>query len=290
MTVVLTGATGYIGGAVLDELLARGKQVIALVRSEPAATTVRAKGAEAVSVDLADVAAVRVLLAGADGAIHTASPGDATSETFDAAVIDAVLAEFGGTDKHYVHTSGVWIWGSQSQIVEDSPLDPPAIVAWRLEQEQRLLESTVAATIVAPGIVYGEGGGIANIVVDAPGAGTGEVVLIGDGSQHWGTVHVRDLAKLYVLALEGNPGGRLIGASSSATVADLYGAAHPGATLTAEHVDDTRARLGAAFADALLLDQVVSEKVRSRDLGWQPMQTSLQDELAAGYRSAGQPA
>lgn len=290
MTVVLTGATGYIGGAVLDELLARGKQVIALVRSEPAATTVRAKGAEAVSVDLADVAAVRVLLAGADGAIHTASPGDATSETFDAAVIDAVLAEFGGTDKHYVHTSGVWIWGSQSQIVEDSPLDPPAIVAWRLEQEQRLLESTVAATIVAPGIVYGEGGGIANIVVDAPGAGTGEVVLIGDGSQHWGTVHVRDLAKLYVLALEGNPGGRLIGASSSATVADLYGAAHPGATLTAEHVDDTRARLGAAFADALLLDQVVSEKVRSRDLGWQPMQTSLQDELAAGSRSAGQPA
>lgn len=290
MTVVLTGATGYIGGAVLDELLARGKQVIALVRSEPAATTVRAKGAEAVSVDLADVAAVRVLLAGADGAIHTASPGDATSETFDAAVIDAVLAEFGGTDKHYVHTSGVWIWGSQSQIVEDSPLDPPAIVAWRLEQEQRLLESTVAATIVAPGIVYGEGGGIANIVVDAPGAATAEVVLIGDGSQHWGTVHVRDLAKLYVLALEGNPGGRLIGASSSATVADLYGAAHPGATLTAEHVDDTRARLGAAFADALLLDQVVSEKVRSRDLGWQPMQTSLQDELAAGYRSAGQPA
>lgn len=290
MTVVLTGATGYVGGAVLDELLAQGTQVIALVRSETAAATVRAKGAEAVIVDLSDVAAVRGLLAGADGAIHTASPGDATSETFDAAVIDAVLAEFGGTDKHYVHTSGVWIWGSQSQIVEDSPLDPPAIVAWRLEQERRLLESTVAATIVAPSIVYGEGGGIANIIVDAPGAGTGEVVLIGDGSQHWGTVHVRDLAKLYVLALEGNPGGRLIGASSSATVADLYGAAHQGATLAAEHVDATRARLGAAFADALLLDQVVSENVRSRNLGWHPTQTSLQDELAGGYRNAGQPA
>lgn len=290
MTIFLTGATGYIGGAVLELLISQGTQVTAVVRSETAADKVRAKGAEAAIVDLSDVAALGRLLAGVDGAIHTASPGDTTSAAFDTAVIDAVLAEFGGTEKHYVHTSGVWIWGSQSRIVENSPLDPPAIVAWRLEQEQRLLESTVAATIVAPGIVYGEGGGIANIILDAPGAGTDAVTLIGDGAQCWGTVHVRDLAKLYVLALESNPGGRLIGASGSVAVADLYGAAHPGAKLMAEDPEATRSRLGAQFADALLLDQVVSEQVRSRDLGWRPTEASLQDELAAGYRTAGQPA
>ncbi|WP_207841855.1 hypothetical protein [Williamsia soli] len=74
------------------------------------------------------------------------------------------------------------------------------------------------------------------------------------------------------------------------TVADLYRVAHAGTKQTAEEVDATRARLGAAFADALLLDQVVSENVRSREVGWRPTRTSLQDELAAGYRSAGQPA
>lgn len=286
MTILLTGATGYVGGAVLDELIAQGMAVTALVRSEKAASAVRAKGVDAVIVDLTDVPAVRRLLADADGAIHTASPGDATSATFDSAVVDAVIAEFAGTPKPYVHTSGVWLWGSHEGIVEDSPVDPPAIVAWRVDVERRLLDSDVAATIVAPGVVYGDGGGIPNVIVDAPGAGTGEVTVIGDGSQHWGLVHVRDLAKLYVLALQKNPGGRLIGVGSTASVSDLHEAAHPGATLIPSDTASARARFGDFFADALLLDQLVGDTLKSSSLGWQPTHAGLQAELAAGYRAA----
>ncbi|PXW31764.1 UNVERIFIED_CONTAM: nucleoside-diphosphate-sugar epimerase [Williamsia faeni] len=286
MKILLTGATGYIGGAVLDELIAQGMAVTALVRSAEAAAAVRRRGADAQIVDLFDVARVRDLLSDVDGAIHTASPGDATSGALDAAVIDAVIAAFAGTGKAYIHTSGVWLWGSSAAIVDDSPLDPPAIVAWRVAQERRLLDGAVAATIVAPGIVYGEGGGIPNVIVDAPGAGSGQVSLVGDGSAHWGLVHVRDLAQLYVLALQGNPGGRLIGVSHTASVAELHRAAHPGATLIPTTVEDTRSRLGAAFADALLLDQVVGEPLRASELGWQPNRAVLRDELSAGYRAA----
>lgn len=286
MTILLTGATGYIGSAVLDELIAQNTGVTALVRSEEAAAAVRVTGADAVVVDLSDVTAVRKLLADVDGAIHTASPGDATSATFDGAVVDAVIAELAGTGKPYVHTSGVWLWGSRDGIVEDSPVNPPAIVAWRVDVEQRLLDSDVAATIVAPGVVHGDGGGIPNAIVDAPGAGTGEVTLIGDGTQHWGLVHVRDLATLYVLAVQKNPGGRLIGVSTTASVRDLHAAAHPDATLVPADTAATRARLGDGFADALLLDQVVGKTLRSSALGWLPSRARLQDELAAGYRAA----
>ena len=285
MTILLTGATGYIGGAVLDELIAQDTAVTALVRSAEAATTVRSRGADAEIVDLSDVATVRRLLQDADGAIHTASPGDAASGALDAAVIDAVIAAFGGTGKAYVHTSGVWLWGSNTGFVDGSPLEPPAIVAWRVAQEHRLLDGAVAATIVAPGVVYGEGGGIPNAIVDAPGAGSGQVSLIGDGSAHWGLVHVRDLAQLYVLALQSNPGGRLIGVSGTVSVADLHRAAHPGATLIPTSVADTRSRLGAEFADALLLNQVVGEPLRASRLGWDPSRAALPDELSAGYRA-----
>lgn len=287
MNIALTGATGYIGGAVLDALIEGGTTVTAVVRSEAAADTARAKGAEPVVMDLTDRGALRRVLAQADGAVHAASPGDATSADVDSAVVDAVIEEFSGTAKPYVHTSGIWLWGSHPDITEDSPLDPPAIVAWRVEREDRLLDSSVAATVIAPGVVHGEGGGIANLLVDAPAvAGTDGLSLIGDGTQHWGLVHVRDLAALYVLALQTNPGGRVIGVSHTAAVGDLAAAAHPHARLVAATVDETRARLGGDFADALLLDQRVGSGLRARDLGWRPQRASLSEELANGYRAA----
>jgi uncharacterized protein YbjT (DUF2867 family) len=79
MKVALTGATGFIGSHILSELLGHGHEVLTLVRDEDQADSVAARGAKPAVVDVYDRPAVVSLLRGADGAIHTASPGDETS-------------------------------------------------------------------------------------------------------------------------------------------------------------------------------------------------------------------
>jgi uncharacterized protein YbjT (DUF2867 family) len=106
MKVALTGATGFIGSHVLTELREHGHEVAALVRDDSQATIVAARGATPTVVDLYDRLAVVSLLRGADGAIHTASPGDETSANLDSAVVDAAIEAFAGSGKPYLHISG----------------------------------------------------------------------------------------------------------------------------------------------------------------------------------------
>src|SRR5580700_9057978 len=89
MKVALTGATGFIGSHILAELQSNGHEVIALVRDDAQAAAVAARGAAAAVVDLYDRPAVVEAFSQGDGAVHTASPGDATSATLDSAVADA---------------------------------------------------------------------------------------------------------------------------------------------------------------------------------------------------------
>ena len=120
MKVVLTGATGFVGSHVLADLRKHGHEVTALVRDDAQADTVAARGATPVVVDLYDRPAVARLLGSADGAIHTASPGDATSANLDSAVVDAVIDAFAGTGQPYLQISGLWIYGSNPSITEES--------------------------------------------------------------------------------------------------------------------------------------------------------------------------
>src|SRR6266571_2192468 len=124
MNVALTGATGFIGSHVLIELLKHGHDVTALVRDDAQAEAVAARGATPAVVDLYDTSAVVRLLTDTEGAIHAASPGDATSADFDSAVVDAAVEAFTGTGKPYLHISGLWIYGNNPAISEDSPMRP----------------------------------------------------------------------------------------------------------------------------------------------------------------------
>ncbi|MGW0037328.1 NAD-dependent epimerase/dehydratase family protein [Gordonia sp. NB41Y] len=276
MKVLLTGGTGYIGGAVLTELVAAGHEVVAAVRSDTAGQAVGAAGATAAIGDLTDVGWLSEQLSDVDAAIHTASPGDASSAAFDTAVADAVIGAFGGTPKPYLHTSGVWIWGNGSDLTEDGVLSPPDIVSWRLPLERRLLDSDVAVTLPAPGVVFGNRQGIVATLL--PAGHDGVVPLVGTGDQHWTLVHVDDLAKLYVLLLQADsPAGHVLGVSGlNATVREIAAARSPQATLTPETTDESGARLGELFAEALLLDQQASGS-KARSLGWTPRYTSLDD-------------
>lgn len=131
MKVALTGATGLIGSHILTELHEHGQEVTALLRDAAQADIAKARGATPVVIDLYDRRAVTSLLADADGTIHTASPGDATSAGLDSAVVDAVTGAFAGTGKPYLQISGLWVYGDDTSITEDSPFHAPALVAGR---------------------------------------------------------------------------------------------------------------------------------------------------------------
>ncbi|WP_432988078.1 NAD-dependent epimerase/dehydratase family protein [Dactylosporangium sp. CA-233914] len=280
MKIVLTGGTGYIGSAVVRALVAGGHGVTALVRGDEAAAKARKNGAEAAVGDLFDVEWTAARFAGGDAVAHIAATGGPDSPDLDRAVVAAAVRALGGTGKAYAHTSGIWLWGDNADISEESPLSPPALTRWRVPVEQSVLDADLRATIVAPGIVYGHGGGIPHGVLAPARDERGRVRLIGDGSQRWTTVHVDDVAALFRIVLErGEALGRVVVASGvNPTVRELAEAASGAAGVAPETPEESRARLSAPFADALLLDQQATA-AKARSLGWTPTRPPLVDEL-----------
>ena len=292
MKVVLTGATGFIGSHVLADLHKHGHEVTALVRDDAQADTVAARGATPVVVDLYDRPAVARLLSNADGAIHTASPGDATSANLDSAVVDAVIDAFAGTGKPYLQISGLWIYGANPSITEASAFNAPALVSWKEPIERRVLGATgMRGVVIVSSVAYGDGGGgIPGLLLGSPRDDAGNLVMLGTGQQHWSTVHAADLADFFRRALEDDSarGRYVIGNGLHPTVAELTDAAAaavgaPGAVPGSDN--EARARLGDYFAEVLLLDQGTDAARARAELGWHPSHPSLTDEFRRGsYR------
>jgi nucleoside-diphosphate-sugar epimerase len=292
MRIALTGATGFVGSHILAELQSNGHDVTALVRDEAQAATVRAGGASAAVVDLKDRPAVVELFSQADGAVHTASPGDATSADLDSAVADAAIEAFAVTGKPYVPISGAWVYGSNTSITEDSPFNAPALVAWKEPIERRVLGATgMRGAVIVSSTAYGDGGGgVVRLLLASPRDADGNLIMIGTGRQHWSDVHVADLAVVFRRVLENDAarGYYVIGNGLNNTLAELTEAAAvavgaPGAVPGSDA--EARTRLGDYFAEVLLLDQAVTATRARTELGWQPTRPGLVDELRNGsYR------
>ncbi len=289
MRVALTGATGFIGSHVLTELQDRGHQVTALVRDEAQVDVVAARGATPIVIDLHDQPALAGLLGEADGAVHTASPGDATSADLDSAVVDAAIDAFAGTGRPYIHIGGLWIYGPNSSISEESPVISPALVSWKAPIERRLLAATdTRGVVIVSGVAYGDGGGgIPGLLLGSPRDEAGNLIMLGTGQQHWSTVHVADLADCFRRVLENDSArGRYIAANGlRPTVAELTEAAAvaagaPGAVPGSD--DEARARLGDYFAEVLLLDQGTDAAKARGELDWDPSHPGLVDEFRHG--------
>ncbi len=288
MNVFLTGATGHIGSAVLPALISTGHSVTALVRSEKKAAAVRAAGAEAVVGDLQDLDLVRRLAAGAEAVIAAASPGDATSKAVESAFAEAVLDGL-RPNATFLRTSGVWVHGSAPDITEETPRNAPPLVAWYDETDARVLAASgIRSIVIEPGTVYGNGLGIPNAVFAGERVGDPAALrLVGPGTQHWTSVHVDDLAQLYVLALEHAESGSVyLGVSGdNPTTRELGEAASRrlglGGRVVREDAAALVARLG-GFGQALLLDQQATGEKARRELGWKPSRRSLIEEFAAG--------
>jgi nucleoside-diphosphate-sugar epimerase len=293
MKVALTGATGFIGSHVLSELQAHGHEVTALVRDDAQAEAIAARGATAAVADLYDRPAVASLLAAADGAIHTASPGDATSAGLDAAVVDAATSAFDGTGKPYLQIGGLWVYGASRSISEASAFDAPALVAWKEPIERRVLAARgMRGAVIVSSTAYGDGGGgIPRLLLGSPRDSDGNLIMLGTGQQHWSTVHVADLADFFRRVLEDDSahGYYVVGDGANPAVAELTRAAAvaagaPGAVPGSD--EEARARLGDYFAEVLLLDQGTDAARARAELGWRPSRPSLADEFRHGsYRN-----
>src|SRR4029453_13920690 len=199
MKVALTGATGFIGSHVLTDLYKHGHEVTALVRDDDQADIVAARGAIPTVVDLYDRPRVESLFRDADGAIHTASPGDSRSADLDSAVVDAAIDAYAGSGKPFIEISGIWIYGDNTSITEDSPFQAPALVAWKEPIERRGLRVPgLRGAVVVSSVAYGDGGGgIPGVLLGSPRDNQGNLIMLGTGQKHWSTVHVADRAPFF---------------------------------------------------------------------------------------------
>jgi nucleoside-diphosphate-sugar epimerase len=292
MKIALTGATGFIGSQILRELHSHGHEVIALVRNDAEAGRVAASGAVPAIVDLYDRPTVTKVFGDADGAAHVASPGNELSATVDLAVVGAATDAFMGSGKPYAHISGLWVFGSNTLITEESPYNAPALVSWKQAVDQRVLDLPgVRGILIVSGTAYGNGGGgVPGILLNSPCDAEGNLIMIGTGRQHWATIHVADLAVFFRLVLEtSNARGRYVVANGmTPTVAELTDAAAAavGASGAVPGSDnEARTRLGDQLAEVLLLDQATTAAKARAVLGWKPAHPSFTDELRTGsYR------
>jgi nucleoside-diphosphate-sugar epimerase len=285
MRIFLTGATGYIGTAVLDAFLRAGHSVTALVRHKRRGDGLTARGVTPVIGDLGNGATWREAAAGHDAWVHTAIDAGPRAAESDAAAIDAVLAAAassdGGAQGVFVYTSGVWVLGpAPTPVDEDAPLNAAAISAWRVPHERRVLDAatpSLRTAVVRPGIVYG---GSRGIVGDLFKDGANALIrVVGDGTNRWPLVYDRDLAELYVRVATTPSASGVFHANDEGDerVIDIVQviARHSktGADVRNIPLEEARAKMG-ALADALALDQVV-RSTRSRALGWLPSLRSV---------------
>lgn len=292
MKIALTGATGFIGSHILTELRSHGHEVTALVRDDAQAATVISHGATPAIVDLYDRAAVSKLFTDADGAVHTASPGDETSADFESAVLEAAIDAYDTSGKPFLPISGLWVYGNNTDITEASPVEAPAMVAWKEPLRQRLLSQTgMRGVVVLSSVAYGDGGGgLPGILLGSPRDAAGKLIMLGTGQQHWPTVHAADLANFFRRVLEDDSarGSYVIGNGLTQSVAELTQAAAdavgaPGAVPGTDA--EARARVGDYFAEVLLLDQGTQAARARAELGWEPTHPGLVEEFRTGsYR------
>ena len=292
MRVFVTGATGYIGSAVVEALVRAGHEVSGLSRSGARDAVLEGLGAHAVRGALGSMGSLTAVLAEQDALVHAAIDYG-LGPPADREAIEALLAAAGTTGRPMVvvYTSGVWVLGDvPSPASEATPADhPPAAVAWRPEHEQRVLRSAtsrIATAVIRPGIVYGEKRGLVSPWFERA-VKQGAAEIVGEGLNRWAFVHRQDLADLYRLVVERRARGIFHGVDGAApTVAEAARAASAAAAgkrgVVSVTLAKARATMG-AVADALVMDQVVVSK-RGQEVGWRPAHPPFPEAAAGAYR------
>lgn len=291
MKVFITGASGYVGGVVAEHLLAAGHDVAALARSDEAAARVERVGAEVVRGGLADLDLLREAAAGADAVAHVAV--DFTEPNMREVEEPALTAMLGALDggRGFVYASTAMVYPDSAAGVstEDSALDPESPQLFKALGERQVLDAPgVTATVLRASLVYGRGGSALLQGMIGASKAFGAAPYIGAGTNLWSTIHVDDLARLYVAALENQVGGVYNATSRTQLGTRELGEAIARLT-TAEARPLTEEEGSAAFGPffVILGREITLDPARAENaFGWEPKEAGLLDDIATGsYRA-----
>lgn len=291
MKVFVTGATGFVGSAVVRELIAAGHRVIGLARSAAAAGMLVTLGAEAHAGDLDDPESLRRGIARSDAVIHTAFNHDFSrfreNCEADRRVINLLGAELAGSGRPLIVTSAIGVLPKGETVTEETGPVSGSLENPRAASEEaaaRIADRGVSVSVIrlAPS-VHGEGDHAFVPTLVRIAREMGISAYIGEGLNHWPAVHRLDAARLYRLALEkGVARGRYHGVSEEGIAfRDIATAIGLGLSLpvVSKTSEDAAAHFG-WFSHFAAMDIRASSAQTRAQLGWQPSQPSLIDDLS----------
>jgi nucleoside-diphosphate-sugar epimerase len=302
MRVFVTGATGWIGSAIVPELIDAGHQVVGLARSDRAAAALESAGADVHRGALDDLDSLRSGAAAGDGVIHTAfihdfSRLDSAGRT-DLRAVQTLGAALEGSGRPLVIASGTALVAPGRVATEEDSSEPGSAGSHRVASEHAaiaLASRGVRSSVVRlPPSVHGEGDhGFVPVLIGTART-TGVSGYIGDGSNRWPAVHRLDAARLFRLAVEAAPAGSVLHGVGEEGVPVRDIAAVIGRHLNVPVVSVSPEQAGDHFgwlAGFLAGDVPASSALTQERMGWSPVHAGLTEDLGHGhYFQAAQPA
>ena len=286
MRVFVTGATGFIGSAVVKELIGAGHQVLGMTRSDAGAKSLEAEGAQAHRGDLEDLESLRRGAAATDAVIHTAFRHDwsrfAESCELDKRAIETIGAVLRGSSRPLIVSSGVGVAQGRAATEDDPPLSSPSLPRVSEATAAALMERGIQAIVMRLPQVHDtvKQGLITPLIAIARAKGVS--AYIGDGQNRWPAAHVKDVARLYLLALEKATAGTRYHAVAEEGVAlkDIATAIGRGLNVPAISISQEQAKEHFGFLGFFAgRDPLTSSAQTRAKLGWNPTGPSLLTDL-----------
>ena len=286
MRVFVTGATGFIGCAVVKELVGADHDVLGMARSDAGAKALEAAGAQVHRGDLEDLESLRSGAAASDAVIHTAFRHDwsrfAESCELDKRAIETIGAVLHGSNRPFIVSSGVGLSEGRAATEDDPPVSSPSVPRVSETTAVALMERGIQAMVMRLPQVHDtvKQGLVTPLIAIARAKGVS--AYIGDGQNQWPAAHVADVARLYLLALEKGTAGARYHAVAEEGVAlkDIATAIGRGLNVPVVSISQEDAQEHFGFLGFFAGRDLLTSSAQTRaKLGWNPTGPSLLTDL-----------